>query len=72
MIHDLEHFVTVVVVIPHAQLQRADLAKLIAEEKVIGIHFVTNKDGVVALTLANAIEALIITFEEESTANVAQ
>jgi len=71
MIHDLEHFVTVVV-IPHTQLQRADLAKLIAEEKVIGIHFVTNKDGVFALTLANAIEALIITFEEESTANVAQ
>ena len=42
----------------------------IAKEGVIGIRFVTNKDGVVALTLANAIEAIIITFEEESTANV--
>jgi len=69
MIHDLEHFVTVVV-IPHAQLQRDHLKKLIAEDNVIGIHFVTNKDGVVALTLANEIEAIIITFEEESTPNV--
>jgi len=68
MIHDLEYFVTVVV-IPHAKLERADLVKLIAKELVISIHFVTNKDGVVALTLANAIEAVIITFEEESTAN---
>jgi len=57
MIHDLEYFVTVVV-IPHAKLERPDLEKLNAKERVIGIHFVTNKDGVVALTLANAIEAL--------------
>jgi len=35
------------------------LTKLIAKEGVIGIHFVMNKDGVVALTLANAIESVI-------------
>jgi len=69
MIHDLEYFVTVVV-IPHAKLERARLFKLIDNnDRVIGIRFVTNKDGVVALTLANATDTVIITFEEESTAN---
>jgi hypothetical protein len=68
MIHDFEYFVTAVV-IPHGKVTSPDLTKLIVKEGIIGIHFVTNKDRVVALTLANAIESVIITFEQESSAN---
>jgi len=43
MIDDFEYFVTVVV-IQHSELTKPHLLKL------VGIHFVTSKDGVVALT----------------------
>jgi hypothetical protein len=56
-----------VVVVDLSELTRANLDNLVSQDPVVGVHWVTSKSAVVALTLANVKEALLITFDGVST-----
>lgn len=51
-------------------MTHANLHNLVHEDPVVGVHWVTSKSAVVALTLANVKEALIITFDGVSTTDI--